>query len=310
MKNIDITNNKTYNSCTLCPRQCRADRHVRTGRCRASDKIKLARAALHHWEEPCISGERGSGTVFFSGCPLGCVYCQNRSIASCDAGIEIERERLVEIFFELEQKGAHNINLVTPDCYIPDVVWAITEAKNLGLALPFICNCSGYHTLEVIDTLGELIDVWLPDFKYISREYGAKYSNAPDYPERAKAAIDRMFKLSPECIFDNDGMIQKGVIIRHMMLPEGLTESKAAIEYLYKRYGDSVWFSIMSQYTPFGTLPYPELYKRVSEKEYDALIDFAIDLGVENAFTQEGSAAEESFIPDFNSEGVLRENNN
>ncbi len=301
--------NKTYNSCALCPRKCRTDRSIHSGRCGASDKIKLARAALHHWEEPCISGERGSGTVFFSGCPLGCVYCQNRNIASCEVGIEIGRERLVDIFFELDEKGAHNINLVTPDCYIPDVAWAVKEAKNRGLALPFICNCSGYHTLEAIDALGSLIDVWLPDFKYVSSEFGAKYSAAPDYPEVAKAAIDRMFKLRPECRFDDDGMIQKGVIIRHMMLPDGLAESRAAVKYLYDRYGDAVWLSLMSQYTPFGTLPYPELQRRVSEKEYDALLDFAIDLGVENAFTQEGSSAEENFIPEFDYEGVLPEKN-
>ena len=296
-----------YNSCTLCPRRCRTDRSIRAGRCGATDKIRLARAALHYWEEPCISGERGSGTVFFSGCPLGCVYCQNRSIASCEVGIEISRERLVDIFFELAEKGAHNINLVTPDCYIPDIVWAISEAKKRGLRLPFICNCSGYHTLEVIGMLGSLIDVWLPDFKYITPEYGAKYSNAPDYPDVAKAAIDRMFKLCPECIFDDDGMIKKGVIIRHMMLPEGLAESKAAVEYLYGRYGDAAWLSLMSQYTPFGALPYPELSRRVTEKEYDALIDFAIEIGVENAYTQEGQSASESFIPDFDCEGVLAE---
>lgn len=308
MNNFDTTNN-IYSSCILCPRKCRTDRSIHPGRCGATNRIKLARAALHHWEEPCISGERGSGTVFFSGCPLGCVYCQNRSIASCKVGIEVSRERLVDIFFELEQKGAHNINLVTPDCYIPDVAWAITEAKNRGFTLPFICNCSGYHTLEAINTLGELIDVWLPDFKYVSSEYGAKYSAAPDYPEVAKAAIDRMFRLRPECIFDDAGMIRKGVIIRHMMLPEGLCESKAAVKYLYDRYGDAVWLSIMSQYTPFGTLPYPELSRRVTEKEYDALLDFAIELGVENAFIQEGSSAEESFIPDFDCEGVLPQNN-
>ena len=306
MNNFDFT----YKSCTLCPRKCRTDRSIRPGRCGATNKIKLARAALHFWEEPCISGERGSGTVFFSGCPLGCVYCQNRSIASCDTGIEIERERLVEIFFELAEKGAHNINLVTPDCYIPDVARAVAEAKRRGFALPFICNCSGYHTTEAVDMLGELIDVWLPDFKYISREYGAKYSAAPDYPDVAKAAIDRMFELRPECIFDDDGMIQKGVVIRQMMLPEGLAESKAAVEFLYNRYGNAVWLSLMSQYTPFGALPYPELMRRVTEKEYDALIDFAIELGVENAFVQEGDSAEESFIPEFNCEGVLRENNN
>ena len=183
------------------------------------------------------------------------------------------------------------------------------SAKQKGLKLPIVYNCGGFENVETVKEISKYIDIWLPDFKYVSSEYGAKYSGAPDYPEVAKAAIDRMFGLRPECVFDADGMIQKGVIVRHMMLPEGLSESKAAVKYLYNRYGDAVWLSIMSQYTPFGTLPYPELSRRVTEKEYDALLDFAIELGVENAFIQEGSSAEESFIPEFDCEGVLPQNN-
>lgn len=294
----------SYDNCTICPRRCGADRTKTPGFCGATDRIKVARAALHMWEEPCLSGERGAGTVFFSGCQLGCVYCQNRAISHGEAGAEITRERLVEIFFELAEKGAHNIDLVTPDCYIPDVARAIREAKDNGLALPFVCNCSGYETVEAIKTLGGLIDVWMPDLKYLDEDIARKYSAAPDYPEVAKAAVDAMVGLRPECVFDENGMMIKGVLVRHLLLPGCLEDSRNALKYLYSRYGNGIWYSIMSQYTPPDGMERP-LDRRVTSREYDALIDFACGIGIENAFIQEGGAAEESFIPQFDCEGVL-----
>lgn len=297
-----------YRQCTLCPRKCGIDRTTSRGRCGVSDKIKLARAALHFWEEPCISGVRGAGTVFFSGCQLGCVYCQNSAISRGRSGIEITRERLVDIFFELAEKGAHNIDLVTPDCFISDVVPAIKEAKKRGLDIPFICNCSGYETPEAIDALADVIDVWLPDFKYFSPEMAKKYSDAADYPQTAMKAIDMMAALRPECVFDGDGMIRSGVIIRHMMLPNGISDSREILEYIHRRYGDGVWLSIMSQYTPQEGAAFPELQRRVSRREYETLVDFACILGIENAYTQEEGAALDSFIPQFDCEGVLPDN--
>ena len=293
-----------YKKCALCPRRCGVDRTVRAGYCGATDKIKVARAALHFWEEPCLSGTRGAGTVFFAGCQLGCIYCQNRAISHGEAGAVISRERLTDIFFELEAKGAHNIDLVTPDCYIPDVAGAIKTAKERGIGIPFVCNCSGYETAEAIDMLGDLIDVWMPDFKYSDEALAKKYSNAPDYPEVAAAAIDKMVALRPECRFDNDGMMTAGVLIRHLLLPGRLDGSREALRFLYRRYGDSVWYSIMSQYTPPEGMPLP-LDRRVTAREYDALVDYACGLGIENAFIQEGGCAEESFIPQFDCEGVL-----
>ena len=294
-----------YKNCTLCPRRCGADRTSSPGYCGAGSGIKAARAALHFWEEPCISGTGGAGTVFFSGCQLGCVYCQNRAISRGDAGFEITAERLCEIFFELAGKGAHNIDLVTPDCYIPDVTEAIRMAKERGFALPFICNCSGYETPEAIAELSGLIDIWMPDFKYFDPGIAALRSNAPDYPEVARTAVDLMVKARPECVFDENGIMRSGVIIRHLLLPGMPEDSKNVLRYLYSRYGDSVWYSIMNQYTPQPGVP-DELARKVTDREYDALVDFACDLGIENAYIQEGGAAEESFIPQFDGEGVIK----
>ena len=297
--------NTDYKKCTLCPRRCGIDRTRYTGRCGVGAGIKIARADLHFWEEPCVSGTRGAGTVFFSGCQLGCVFCQNAEISHGAAGVEITRERLAEIFFELKEKGAHNIDLVTPDCFIPDVVHAIREAKKRGLDVPFICNCSGYETPEAIEALADVIDVWLPDFKYFSSEPAGKYSGASDYPEVAKKALDLMVSLRPECEFDSDGLIRRGVIIRHLLLPGGLSDSREALEYLYRRYGEKVWYSIMSQYTPpQAETPFRELGRRVTKREYGTLVDFACILGIEHAYIQDRDAASEDYIPDFNSGGA------
>lgn len=297
------------NSCTLCPRNCGVDRTKgKAGVCGAIDKIKIARASLHLWEEPCISGKNGSGTVFFSGCNLSCVYCQNKKISHENFGITVDRERLCEIFFELKERGAHNINLVTAAHFLPDVLKSIELAKAQGIGIPFVYNTSSYEKVVALKQCDGLIDIFLPDFKYIENSTAKKYSNAPDYPEVAKAAIDEMVRQRPTPVFSEDGMMTKGVIVRHLLLPERLTESKKIIKYLYQKYKDNIFLSIMNQYTPVGNLEaFPELKRRVKDSDYEKVIDYALSLGVENAFIQEGGAAEESFIPDFDGYGVVKE---
>lgn len=295
-------------SCTLCPRNCGVDRTKNTGICGANDKIKIARASLHLWEEPCISGENGSGTVFFSGCNLSCVYCQNKKISHENFGITVDKARLCEIFFELKMRGVHNINLVTASHFLPDVLSAVELAKRQNIGIPFVYNTSSYERVDALKMCEGLIDIFLPDFKYIESDSAKKYSNAPDYPEIAMDAIDEMVRQQGTPQFDEDGMMTKGVIVRHLMLPGRLIESKKVIKYLYEKYKDNIFLSIMNQYTPVGNLDaFPELCRKVNDADYEELIDYAVDLGVENAFIQEGGAAEESFIPDFDGYGVIRE---
>lgn len=295
--------------CTVCPRNCRADRAAgQRGYCGAAGtKIKCARAALHMWEEPCISGTQGSGTVFFSGCPLRCVYCQNRDIARAEAGKDITPERLAEIFLELQEKGAANINLVTPTHYTPEIVWAVRRARALGLQLPIVYNCGGYEKVETLQMLEGIVDIYLTDFKYMETETAARYSHAPDYPQTAQMALKEMVRQmgGKEAVFDAGGMMKKGVIVRHLLLPGHLKNAKAVVEYVYKTYGNQVYVSLMNQYTPLpGMEKWPELNRKVTKREYERLVDFAIGLGVECGFIQEGETAEESFIPAFDCEGV------
>lgn len=292
--------------CRLCPRQCGANRTLgQTGFCSADDKLKIARAALHFWEEPCISGEKGSGTVFFSGCTLGCVFCQNYDISSKSFGSEITINRLAEIFLELQEKSALNINLVTPTHYVYHIIEAVRLARKMGLFLPIIYNTSGYETEQTIELLNGTVDVYLPDFKYMNGAFAKKYSAAEDYPTYAKRALKKMVEQVGGCVFGDDGIIKKGVIVRHLMLPTLSKDSEDVIAYIYNTYGDSVFLSIMNQYTPFGTLEsLPELNRRITVQEYDAAVDFAISLGLENGFIQEGETADESFIPPFDLEGV------
>jgi putative pyruvate formate lyase activating enzyme len=275
------------------------------GFCKSSDKIKVARAALHFWEEPCISGESGSGTVFFSGCNMGCVFCQNEKISHGKVGKEIDVGRLIDIFFELKEKGANNINLVTPTHYLPQIETAIIRAKTNHINLPFVYNTSSYEKVESLHRLEGLIDIYLPDLKYNSPTLSQKYSNAPDYFRYATNAIKEMVRQIPRPIFDSNGMMQKGVIVRHLLLPEYLYDSKQIVKYLYETYGNQIYISLMSQYTPMPRIKnYPELARKVTTEEYDELVDYAIELGVENGFIQEGETASESFIPDFSCEGV------
>lgn len=292
--------------CALCPRECNVNRlNGEKGICGVSgDGIQGARAALHMWEEPCISGENGSGTVFFSGCPLRCVYCQNYHIANASVGSTISRERLVEIFLELQQKNAENINLVTPTHYTPEIVWAVKAAKEKGLILPIVYNCSGYEKVETLKTLEGIVDIYLTDFKYMDNAVAKRYSRAEDYPEIAKAALEEMVRQCKGAEFDERDMMKRGVIVRHLLLPGQMQNAKDVVRYVYETYGDRVFLSLMNQYTPLPQVEaYPEINRCVTEEEYDELVDFAIELGVENGFIQEGETAKESFIPAFDEEG-------
>lgn len=299
-------NKNLLKDCTLCPRNCHIDRTMgQIGACRETEELVVARAALHMWEEPCISGEKGSGTVFFSGCALGCVYCQNHNIAKGLAGKRITIERLSDIFMELQDKGANNINLVTPGHFIPQIMEAIDLAKAKGLHLPIVYNSSGYEKAETIKLLKGYIDVYLPDLKYKSGEISKKYSNAENYFEYAAEAIKEMVRQTGEPVFNEDGIMVRGVIVRHLTLPGCLKDSKDIMEYLYETFGNHIYISIMNQYTPLSNvIQYQEINRKITEEEYDELIDYALYLGVENGFIQEGETASESFIPEFNEEGV------
>ena len=294
------------NKCVLCGRKCGTDRNISTGFCGQSDKIKAARAGLHMWEEPCISGKNGSGTIFFTGCVLGCVFCQNNKISNGNIGKIIDENRLAEIFFELREKGAHNINLVTPTQFIPQIAGAVIKAKNQKFDLPFVYNTGSYECVDSLKMLDGLIDIYLPDFKYYSDEPAKKYSKVNNYFEVADAAVEEMVRQRGECIFDKEGMMKKGTIIRHLVLPGGVKDSKKVIYHLHNKYGNRVFLSIMNQYTPMPGIEkeYPELGRKITRKEYDEVVDFAIDIGVENGFIQEGGTAKESFIPDFDMEGI------
>lgn len=292
--------------CNLCPRECNVDRlGGEAGFCGVKGtKILGARAALHFWEEPCISGEKGSGTVFFGGCSLRCVYCQNYKIARAIQGEEISESRLSEIFLELQDQGAENINLVTPTHYTDQIINALHMAKRRGLHLPIVYNCSGYEKLGTLKRLEGMVDIYLTDFKYMDKILAKRYSNAEDYPEIAKAALNEMVRQCKNAVFDANGMMKKGVIVRHLLLPGCLKNGMAVVQYVYNTYGDDVYLSLMNQYTPLPWVKsWPEINRTVTEKEYEALVDYAIEIGVENGFVQEGETAKESFIPDFDNEG-------
>lgn len=293
-------------NCTLCPRNCGVNRIAgEKGYCGVPAAIVAARAALHMWEEPCLVGKTGSGTVFFSGCNMKCVFCQNHDIAMGQTGKEISISRLSEIFLELQQKGAANINLVTPTHYIPQIRGALLQAKENGLALPIVYNTSGYEKAESLRLLDGLIDIYLPDFKYFSSELSSKYSFAPDYFPRVCKALAEMYHQTGPCVFDKQGILRRGIIVRHLLLPSQTKDSKKALHYLHDTYGRNIWISIMNQYTPLPHVAnHPELSRRVSAEEYNRVVDYAIRLGIENAFIQEGETAQESFIPPFDLEGI------
>lgn len=314
--------NLTLSTCDLCPRSCGVDRAAgERGVCGADGRLVVARAALHFWEEPPISGSRGSGTVFFAHCPLRCVYCQNAVIAAGEAGAEVSVERLGEMCLELQEQGALNVNFVTPTHYAPEARAAVAWARERGLALPVVWNTSGYETVAAVRANEGTVDAYLADFKYADAELARRYSHAPDYPEVALAALEAMVEEAGRPTFDEvDGepRLTGGVVVRHLMLPGALEDSKRVVRLVHERFGDAVLLSLMNQYTPVladaakagdtraaATLDRcPELAERVSDDEYELLLDYADELGVEDYFWQQGGAAEDSFIPAFDLSGV------
>lgn len=285
--------------CNLCPRNCGVNRYKSLGFCKASDKVKVAYYSLHQWEEPVISGTKGSGTVFFSNCNLKCLFCQNKKISTLGYGKEINNERLKNIFMELQEKGAHNINLVTPTHYVPQIVEVLKEVKGDELNIPIVYNTSSYENVSTIKLLEGLVDIYLADLKYFDNSLGCKYSNCENYFEVAGEAIKAMYEQVGKFeIVDN--LMIKGVIVRILVLPEHTDDSKNLIKYLFESYGNNIIISIMNQYTPVEVISeYPNLNRKISEEEYEEVIDFALELGVEMAFIQEGETQDTSFIPNF-----------
>ncbi len=292
-----------YSECRLCARSCGVDRNSGgLGVCRVGSEPTLARAALHMWEEPIISGTRGSGTVFFSGCSLGCIYCQNATISRAAYGKGVTLDRLAEIMLSLEKDGAHNINFVTPTHYAPTVIAATRQARAKGLTLPIVYNTASYDTVDTVASLKDTVDIYLADYKYNLSRTAAAYSHAADYPTVARAAIAEMVKQKGSAVIEG-GIMRSGVIVRVLLLPGHVAEAKLCVKYIYESYGDDVYISLMSQYTPMPDMPAP-LDRRVSTAEYDELVDYALKKGVKNAFIQDASSAAESFIPPFDSTGI------
>jgi putative pyruvate formate lyase activating enzyme len=300
-------------SCELCPRRCGADRAAgERGVCGAGSELRIARAALHEWEEPPISVGAGSGAVFFSNCPLRCIYCQNAQIACGDHGTDVSEERLTDIFFELAAQGAANINLVTPGHYLPQIAVAVAAARARGFDLPFVFNTSSYERAEVLRAYRDCADVYLADFKYWmspASDAGARYSHARDYFDVATRALDAMVELAGPPRFDRfegEDRLIGGVVVRHLLLPGRLDESKKVMSFLWHRYGDAVLYSVMNQYTPLRVFPEaPELDAPVPASDYERLLDALDAMGMPDYFWQEGGAAKESFVPAFDSTGVL-----
>lgn len=293
---IDLLNN-----CRLCPRNCGVDRlSGNLGFCGGGIDVKVARSALHFWEEPCISGTKGSGTVFFSGCTLKCIFCQNHKISRAQMGEEISNERLAELFLGQQENGALNINLVTPTHYAVQIIEALDIAKSRGLKIPIVYNTSGYEKYETIKALDGYIDIYLPDFKYFSDKYAISYSNAPKYFEYASKSLEEMVRQTGSVKFDSNGIALTGTIVRHLMLPGLLFDSKKVLDYLYRTFSDDIYISIMNQYTPIKDANLPvNLQKKVSWEYYNCLLDYAVNIGIKNAYVQDKETADESFIPEF-----------
>lgn len=292
-------------NCRLCPRKCGANRYERPGYCQAGIKIKVAKAFLHRWEEPCISGTRGSGAVFFSHCNLRCVFCQNHEISQEGFGKEISSARLAEILAELEKQGAHNINLVTPTHYIPQIREALIAARENGLRIPIIYNSSAYESVEALRSLEGLIDIYLPDLKYFKPQFSAKYSQAPDYFASATQAVLEMFRQVGSPVFAEEGLLKKGLMVRHLLLPGLLLDSKKIIDWVLAYLPKEVYLNLMSQYTPLHKAShYPEINRQISAQHYETLLEYALANGVENGFFQEVESATDEYVPSFDLQGI------
>ena len=289
-------------NCSICPRKCNADRENSVGFCKSPAEFRLARAALHFWEEPCISGENGSGTVFFSGCNLKCVYCQNYEISIENRGIVVDDSRLIEIFKSLIEQGAENINLVNPTHYADRIA---NLFEKWHCPVPVVYNTSGYESTQTLKMLDGIVDIYLTDFKYIRPDKAQKYSNAPDYPEVAKNALAEMKWQVQGYEFDSSGVMQKGVMVRHLVLPQNTNSALRIIDYIAENYSDT-YLSIMAQYVPCGSLEnYPEINRKITEREYNKVVDYALQTGLENVFIQQTESAEKEFIPPFDFTGIL-----
>ena len=294
-----------YDNCSLCPRNCQVDRSKKVGFCKSSDKIKVARAALHYWEEPCISGVEGSGTVFFSGCNLNCCFCQNYNISNDCFGKEISVDRLGEIFLELQDNGANNINLVTAVQYVPSIIEALDKVKH-KLHIPVVYNNGGYESVETLELLKDYVDIYLPDIKYFDSDIAKRYSKAGDYFERATEAVLKMIDNAGELKFNKEGIMQRGVIVRHMVLPSCYKDSIKILNWITDNLPkDKFLISLMSQYTPFYKAEkYPEINRRVTSYEYNKVVDEALKLGLDKGYLQEKTSAKEEYTPPFDLEGV------
>ena len=292
-----------YEACILCARRCGINRSAgELGFCKSKDKPKVVRAALHMWEEPIISGSRGSGTIFFSGCSLGCVYCQNREISRSSVGREVDSKELSEIMLSLKADGAHNINFVTPTHFAPTVAEAVMLAKEMELNLPIVYNTSSYDSPDTVRMLDGLVDIYLPDLKYFLPKTARSLSFAENYPEVARRAISEMVGQIGSPIIE-EGIMKRGVVARILLLPNHVAEAKLSLKYLYDTYGDTVYISLMNQYTPMPGMAHP-LDRKVTHSEYYELVEYADRIGVKNGFTQEFGTASESFIPPFDKTGI------
>ena len=285
--------------CMLCPRKCGVNRYETVGACGATNQIRLAYYHLHQWEEPVLSGEKGSGTIFFSHCNLKCIYCQNKKISIDGYGKIISNKKLGEIMLKLQEEGAHNINLVTPTHYVPNIASVLRKIKDKTLTIPVVYNTSSYESIGTLMMMNRLVDIYLADLRYFDDQLGVNYSGCKDYFENATMAIDEMYRQVGSCEFDESGLMKKGLIVRVLILPGHLDDSKKIIKYLYQTYGDDIFISIMNQYTPVNHCLYENLNRKLTEKEYDEVIQYALELGVTNAFIQEEGTQEESFIPHF-----------
>ena len=291
--------------CTLCPRNCKVNRTEKIGFCGANEKVRVALVSLHQWEEPCLVGDKGAGTIFFSNCNLKCVYCQNFKISSEGYGEEISVERLADIFLEQQQRGAANIELVTPTHYVPQICVALDNAKTRGLKIPVVYNTNSYENLSTLDLLKNRVDIFLPDLKYFDDDLAKTFSNAPNYFQVATSAIKKMFDLTGENKFDSNGVMTRGIIVRHLILPNCRHDSMKILDWLHENFGNKIFISLMNQYTPlFRAGEFKKINRRLTTFEYDSVVNYAVDIGIENCYIQIGKTADEKFIPNFDGSGI------